>query len=1240
MTMPKRSTTMNVARYAAAALLATAGAYAGIAAPALSQGPKPTKPTPVALAFNRDIRPLLSDNCFRCHGPDAKTRQAGLRLDLRADALKVQGSGKRAIVPGKPEQSELVNRLFTKTAALAMPPADAHKSLTEAQKQLLVAWVRQGAVYQQHWSYEPPVRPVVPTGKKAIDWLVSQRLGKEGLRLSPAADRRTLLRRLSFDLIGLPPTAAEMDAFLADKAPGAYERQVDRLLASPHYGERMAQGWLDVVRFADTIGYHSDNPRNIYPYRDYVIRAFNTNKRFDRFTREQLAGDLLPDSNQESKVGSAFNRLLLTTEEGGAQAKDYEARYLTDRVRAVGAVWMGTTTGCAQCHDHKFDPFTTRDFYSLGAFFADIDEAIVGGREPGMLVVDDNSAKALAAVDSRIATAEAKMKQGPALLAAGRANWEDNLKAVRNVDGGWEAVAPVKASAQAGTTLAIRPDKSILAGGPNNGRNAYVLDLPVSGALRGIRIDALPDDSLPMKGPGRAGNGNFVVTEVRAQVVDASGAVSASPLILHAEASFEQTQYAGDDLRNKRWGALNAIDNDLRGAVPGWAILPEVGQRHHMVMAFSEPVAVPDGSFLRLTVEQNHSVDHNLGCFRISVAKDSAEAGWKVVRPGKVSANGGTILTVRADQSILASGPNNVQGRFAVDIPWQERLTGVRIEALPDPSLPQTGPGRAGNGNFVITEVKGQVVQADGSLGRSVRFSHASASFEQTLFAGDDIPGKRWGALHAVDSDAGLPYLGWAILPHAGKSHSLVLGLVEPLLLPRGASLRITIENSHSTDHNIGCFRIATTAAPSTLRAVTKSDLAIAALADIEPGKRTPEQTRQLDEAFLARAPEMGVLRDELAGAKAERERIEQMLPKCLITNRNKVARTVRILPRGNFLDETGPVVQAAFPGFLPKPADPKRPLNRLDLAEWLLDKRNPLTSRTVVNRIWKQFFGAGLSRVLDDLGAQGEPPTHPELLDWLAVEFRESGWDTKHLVRTIVTSETYKQTSIAPKALRTKDPDNRLLARQGRYRLDAELVRDNALFVAGLLNKAIGGPSVKPYQPDRYWENLNFPVREYVADKGEAQYRRGLYVWWQRSFLHPSLLAFDAPTREECAADRSRSNIPQQALVLLNDPSYVEASRAFAVKLLASGAAGDRERIRSAFREAIQRLPDAAEENAIIRLLQRHRADYKARPADAEKFLNVGFVPTPAEADKPELAAWTHVARVLLNLHETITRE
>ena len=745
--------------------------------------------TPVS--FNRDIRPILSDNCFSCHGPDASHRQADLRLDMRDDAVTAG-----AIVPGKPAESTLVSRINATDSDELMPPPESHKKLDAKQKELLARWIEEGAEYQKHWAYEQPVKVAVPAGTNGVDHLVRKRLAEVGLAPSPEADRRTLIRRLSLDLLGLPPTPDEVAAFVADTRPDAYVLLVDRLLASPHYGEQMAIGWLDVVRFADTIGYHSDNARNVWPYRDWVIRSFNANQPFDEFTIHQVAGDLVPDANQETRVGSGFNRLLLTTEEGGAQAKDYEARMLTDRVRAIGAAWLGQTTGCAQCHDHKFDPFTARDFYSLGAFFADIQEPIIGRREEGMIVGTPEEHKRLADLDAALADAKKK-------------------------------------------------------------------------------FDAI-------------------------------------------------------------------VSNDQR----------------------------------------------------------------------KV-----------------------------------------------------------------------------------------------------------------------------------------------------------------------------------------------------------------------------------LVKAEEDRKEFYDPLVKCLVSVQAATPRTVRILPRGNWMDETGEVMKPAFPAYLPQPAIEGREPNRLDLAQWLVSRDNPLTARVVMNRLWKQFFGTGLSKVLDDVGAQGEPPANPELLDWLACEFMDSKWNMKHMVRTIVTSDAYKQTSVATPQLVAADPYNRELARQSTFRVDAECVRDAALSVSGLLVPTIGGPSVKPYQPDGYWENLNFPVRTYPNDTGEKQYRRGLYTWWQRSFLHPSMLAFDAPSREECCAERNRSNIPQQALVLLNDPSYVEAARSLAARILKECNGSPEERMAWAWRQVLQRLPRVEEMETVMPLVRTHIEHYKADPAAAESLLKTGLTAVPADVDKTELAAWTHVARVLLNLHETITR-
>jgi len=996
--------------------------------------------------FNRDIQPILSDNCYLCHGPDEGTRKARLRLDVRETALE-----KEAFVPGQPDASELVARIFATDEDDVMPPPDSHKTLKPEQKELLKRWIAEGAVYQKHWAYEPPARPEVPAGQNGIDYLVGRRLKEIGLKPSPEADRRTLARRLNFDLIGIPPRPDEVAAFEKNRAKDAYARLVEGLLASPHYGERMAIPWLDVVRFADTIGYHSDNPRNIWPYRNYVIDAFNRNKPFDQFTREQLAGDLLPNPTQETRVASAFNRLLLTTEEGGAQAKDYEARMLTDRVRAVSSVWLGQTIGCAQCHDHKFDPTTQRDFYALGAFFADIEETIIGRREDGMLVPTDEQAAELAKRKAEIKRLQAEYEAPHPELTGPLANWSRVQREALRRDAGWTSLRPVKSESAGDAKLELKDDASILVSGKKPDTDTYTLRIAgVPPQTTAFRLEALPDDSLPAKGPGRAGNGNFVLSEVIASVVGTDGATREIKFA-GARAGFEQTQVA-DKHPDKAWSAASAIGGGAKGEKFGWAVLPEVNKRHHLVLALAEPLTLADGEELALQLKQNNGDGgHTLGRFRISATEDA----------------------------------------------------GLADAALPAP-------------------------------------------------------------------------------------------------LPEEIIAILTPEASVSD-----------------------------------------EQQAKLLAYFKGVAPELAGLRQQLAAAQKAHNDYEGSIARCIVSVPAKQPRTVRLLPRGNWMIETGDVMKPALPGYLTEtyavPAN--RALNRLDLADWLISRQNPLTARVVMNRLWKQFFGTGLSKVLDDFGMQGEPPRNPELLDWLAVEFMDSGWDMKHMVRLIVNSRTYRQVSTASPELLARDPDNRELARQSRWRVEAELVRDNALSLAGLLVPTIGGPSVKPYQPEGYWENLNFPVRQYEHDRNEDQYRRGLYTWWQRSYAHPSMLAFDAPTREECAAERSRSNIPQQALVLLNDPTYVEAARVFAARIVKEGGETTDDRIRWAWQQVLLRQPDAKELATLRDLVAKHASEYASDRAAAAALLKVGLKPVPAEVDAAELATWTSIARVILNLHETVTR-
>jgi len=991
----------------------------------------------VEIDFARDIRPLLSDNCFSCHGPDAKQRKADLRLDTREGALANHG-GTSAIVPGNPGESELLARITAADEGDLMPPSDSGKQLDEAQKGLLREWIVAGAEYDLHWAYKPVTSPEPPKVdhesfiRNDIDRFLLADMRTRGFEPASETDRRTLIRRLSFDLTGLPPTWEQMQAFAADRSPRAVEKRVDQLLSSPHYGERMAVFWLDLVRYADTMGYHSDNVQTKPLYREYVINAFNDNLPFDQFTREQLAGDLLPGATRLQRIASGYNRLNMTTREGGSQPKEYIAIYLGDRVRNVSAVWMATTLGCTECHDHKYDPFTSRDFYSLGAFFADLEETPVGPQKYTSLptAVQQSEVEGL---KKRIPALESALKTQTPVLDAALAKWEASQVQ-------WTVLEPSAATAANGTTLAIRDDQSILASGDLPDVDTYTVTLKtVPAGTRAFRIEVLPDDSLPKKGPGRAGNGNFVITEV---IVKAGGKLVS---LQNATASFEQTM-ANENNPYKKWSAASAIDGDARGASFGWAVLPKVGASQLLV--FEATDAIDAAGELTVILKQAHGTQHTLGRFRVSATDHS----------GNVTA---------------------------------------------DSAAPQKN----------IADI-----------------------------------------------------------------------LAVPL------------------------------------------------------AKRSDDQKKTLAAHFRSFAPELADKRRELADLKAKIKQLEKAFPTSLISVQLSKPRTVRILPRGNWQDESGPVVQPDIPARLNLVRTGAR-ASRIDLAEWVVSRDNPLTARVMVNRLWALCFGRGLATPLDDFGAQGMPPMHPELLDWLATDFMDHGWDIKRTIKLLVTSGAYRQSSVTDAAIMAADPQNKWLARQGRWRLDAEMVRDNALAVSGLLAKPIGGASVKPYQPAGYWKHLNFPKRKWAPDSGVSQYRRGLYTFWCRTFLHPSMLAFDAPTREGCVAERTRSNIPQQALVLLNDPTYVEAARVFAERIVQHGGATDAERLAWAFERALTRRPSAAERDILLRLAKERSEHFAGNIEAAQATATVGEWPVAPSLNPEEVATWAAVARTILNLYETTSR-
>jgi hypothetical protein len=1018
--------------------------------------------------FNRDIRPILSDNCYACHGPDGNQRQAGLRLDLPDEAEYVLAGG---------AESELVQRIFSTDPDLVMPPAGHRKKLTPGQKQQLKRWIGQGAGYQPHWAWIPPQLTDTPPTRDTgwpinfIDHYVLRQLERHDLGPSPEADPVTLVRRLYFDLTGLPPTPQQADAFAAEfVAAGnadAWEKQVDALLASPHFGERLAIYWLDLVRYADSVGYHGDQEVSVSPYRDYVIEAFNGNLPFDQFTREQLAGDLLPQPTLAQRIASGYNRLGMMSAEGGVQPEEYLTKYAADRVRTTASVWLGVTLGCAECHDHKFDPFTSRDFYSFAAFFADIKERGLysganqsGDWGPQVEVPDAELPALLEPLDREIQQLTASMTAPAGVLQAEQARWESDLRSGVTP---WSILRPATVQTAGQTEYRILDDHSILMTGSRNDTDCYLTVAQLTAGIHtGLRLEALPDESLPGNGPGRANNGNFVVTQFVLLPDDRTAEMEmlkrrvgdwpddlAEDVIAVDQATATAEQEGAANHPYGKWTAASVIDRDLHGPKWGWAILPDTGKAHELVVKFAEPWVLEQPRKVTLVLQQYHGAGgHVLGRFRFSV----------------------------------------------------------------------TGKGEPG-----------------------------------------------------VDPFRSLP----------GEIGELV-----------------------------------------------RTDTA----------QRTAEQAGQLAAFYHSIAPRFQETRQQIAELQDRRQQLVARHTRTSLVTVSVPPREMRVLPRGNWMDRSGPVVMPRFPASLDV-SQPSNRLTRLDLADWIVAPDHPLTARVFVNRLWKLYFGAGLSRSLDDLGSQGQWPTHPELLDRLAIEFVESCWDIKHMVRTIVTSRTYRQASRPTTQLQELDPENRWLARQARFRHDAEILRDNALAVSGLLVREIGGRSVKPYQPAGLYRHLNFPKREYRADTGRQQFRRGLYTHWQRQFLHPAMKAFDAPAREECTCQRPQSNTPIGALVLLNDPSYVEAARKLAERVLHEDAEDTASRVREMFRLALSRGPDAREVAILVDLHDRHRRHYASQTADAEALVGTGISPSPADLPVEDVAAWASVARAIMNLHEFVTR-
>ncbi|MDF1743926.1 MAG: DUF1553 domain-containing protein [Gimesia sp.] len=1012
--------------------------------------------------FNRDIRPILSEKCLHCHGPDPATREAELRLDDPDDVRKAR-DGYQIINFKQPAESALLKRLLTTDADLKMPPADSGKEISAQEIALIQRWVEQGAEYQQHWSFIKPRRPDSPALKNKnwsqtpLDHFVKARLEREQLKPAPRASRATLCRRLSLDLTGLPPTLAELDHFLNDESPQAYEKLVDRLLSSPRYGEHRARYWLDAARYADTSGYFTDEEWYMWRWRDWVINAFNDNMPFDQFTVEQLAGDLLPKPTQSQLIATGFNRNHMTTRETGVIDEEYRVEYVVDRLDATSTVWMGLTVGCARCHDHKFDPISQKEFYQLFAFFNNSPEkgntGTAGNAMPLLRVPTPDLLKQEKQLKEQVAVAETEHQQHEKELSLKQTEWEQRVL---------KDLTPP-------STEQLQQHYPLDQISQNARLKAMGKPKSVAGFIgKGIKFDG--SSLLEVDSP--VSFGRKTPFSVAAWIKPASG----GPVCILSKNN-DRKQLRGFDLMLRK-GKLSA----------------------HLIHKW------------------------NSNAIQVTTVASIKTGRWQ-------------HLLVTYDGSSKASG--------------------VRIYLDGEPQA-TSAPFNSLTGEITVEE--------------PLRFGRRSTS----AFYKGDLDDVRFYQRVLPEEEA--------------KQLATYQFLNSVLAVP-------VAKRSSIQQQELRTFFL-NTAAPEAFRA--------------------SEQKRKSLKSKLAR--------------------LQKNIPTTMVMQENKKPRDTFVLLRGVY-NQHGEKVSADVPRALPA-LKKQSALNRLGLARWLTNAEHPLTARVYVNRLWQQLFGVGLVKTVGDFGSQGEWPSNPELLDWLAVEFQESGWDIKHLLKQIVLSATYQQSSRVTDALYERDPENRMLGRGPRFRLDAEMVRDNALKISGLLIEKQGGPSVKPYQPAGLWKAVSYDGDlAYEQSKGDALYRRSLYTYWKCQSPPPGLMAFDAPTRETCTVNRPRTNTPLQALVLMNDPTYVEAARILAERTLKQSVT-QAARIDFAFRSATGRAPSQFEQKILATLLETQRSVFKNNPGAAQKLLNVGEKLVDKTISQQELAAWTIVTSTIFNMDETVTKQ
>ncbi|MFM7036487.1 MAG: PSD1 and planctomycete cytochrome C domain-containing protein [Planctomycetaceae bacterium] len=1021
------------------------------------------------VTFNRDVRPILSDACFQCHGPDEQQRKGGLRLDQSEGALKGGDSGP-AIVPGRPGDSLLWQRILSADPDIHMPPPETGRTLTPEQQETLRQWIEQGASWEGHWAFQPIRRPPLPAGSfgaaHPIDTMIRRRLQESGLRPAPEASRETIIRRVTLDLTGLPPTLEEVDAFLSDNSEQAYERLVDRLLSSPRYGERMAQQWLDFARYADSNGFQVDSSRQMWAWRDWVINAFNRNHPFDQFTIDQLAGDMLPAPTQDQIIATGFNRNTRLNGEGGRIAEEWFAETVIDRVETAGLTWMGLTLNCCRCHDHKYDPISQREFYQLFAFFNSNEESGVLDSEGGT---------------------------------PGRGN--------------------------------SRPVHTVIT--PEHQRKLEEL----------ARETQLLDTRLQE---------------------------------LQQTAAERQPAWEAETLRK---------------------------------LASEEPT-------------------------------------WRQLELSKVASTGNAVLERQSDGSWLATGPNPAHDEYRLESPLAAgAFSGVLLECLPDSRLPNSSLGRYSNGNFVLSGILAEITAPALSKPIPVQFVRAVADYEQN----------GWPVSKVLDGQARnrRNQAGWAVDgPTRREICRAVFALVAPIEIPADARLHVTLRHDAINGHNIGRFKLFSSALPPATLSPSGASFpeAVRVALQMPTAARSPEQQQRVTKYFLENGDTAAAAaRARLDAARKAVEDEKSQLPIVMVMKEMERPREARILIRGQY-DRPGEIVERGVPtAIAPFPAD--FPRNRLGFARWLVSPDHPLTARVWANRTWERFFGTGIVKTTENLGSQSDWPSHPELLDWLAAELMQptfvstvSGqsshaWDIKALDKLIVLSAAYRQSAKAATGDYQADPENRLISRGPRFRLSAETLRDQALAMSGLLVPDIGGPSVRPYMPEGVWDETSRygDLRGYRPDAGSGLYRRSLYTIWKRTAAPPSMLLFDAPSREICTVKRSRTNTPLQALALLNETTWVEAARKLAERCLTNGIDSDTARLEWAFRTVTARRPEPQELELLLRGLQEDLARFRADPAAARQLISVGRASPAADIPPETLAAWTLTTTLLLNLDEVL---